>query len=112
MVSSARYAGLDGTLPASQSRKVVTDELRGRLGFTGVTITDALDTPGVEKLAGTAKTARSVAAAGTDLLLYSSCATAARAASALAAGLADGSLPRAEFEASVERVLALRASLS
>ena len=29
MVSSARYAALDGTLPASQSRKVVTDELPG-----------------------------------------------------------------------------------
>lgn len=111
MVSSARYAALDGTLPASQSRKVVTDELRRRLGFAGVTISDALDTPGVQKLAGTAKTARSVAAAGTDLLLYSSCPMAATAANALAAGLADGSLPRAEFEASVDRILTLRSGL-
>ncbi|MDX6615100.1 MAG: beta-N-acetylhexosaminidase [Solirubrobacterales bacterium] len=111
MVSSARYSALDPILPASQSRKVVTDELRGRLGFAGVTITDALDTPGVEKLAGTTKTATRVAAAGTDLLLYSSCSTAAEAAAALASALAAGTLPRAEFEASVERVLGLRAAI-
>jgi beta-N-acetylhexosaminidase len=111
MVSSARYPALDAALPASQSRKVVTDELRGRLGFAGVTITDALDTPGVQKLAGTAKVATRVASAGTDLLLYSSCSTAAQAAAALAAALGAGTLSRTEFEASVDRVLALRAAM-
>jgi beta-N-acetylhexosaminidase len=111
MVSSARYPALDRALPASQSPRVVTDELRGRLGFAGVAITDALDTPGVERLAGTAKTAQRVAAAGTDLLLYSDCGTAAKAGAALAAGLLSGALPRPPFEASVERVLALRGSL-
>jgi beta-N-acetylhexosaminidase len=111
MVSSARYPALDPALPASQSARVVTDELRGRLGFGGVAITDALDTPGVERLAGTAKTAQRVAAAGTDLLLYSDCGTAAKAAAALAAAISSGALPRASFEASVDRVLALRATI-
>ena len=76
-----------------------------------MTIEPTCSMPGVQKLAGTAKTARSVAAAGTDLLLYSSCPMAATAANALAAGLAYGSLPRAEFEASVDRILTLRSGL-
>jgi beta-N-acetylhexosaminidase len=111
MISSARYPALDRRLPASQSPRIATDELRGRLGFTGVTITDALEVPSVTKLAGTAKTALRVARAGTDLLLYSDCGMAARAARALSSALSSGALPRAAFETSVERVLALRGSV-
>lgn len=112
MISSARYPALDPRLPASQSPRVATDELRGRLGFQGVTITDALEVPGVTKLGGTAKTAIRVARAGTDLQLYSDCGTAERAARALSAALTSGALPRAPFETSVERVIQLRGSLA
>lgn len=113
MVSSAIYPALDPTALASQSRRVVTDELRGRLGFSGVTITDSLEARAVTATAGVEQTAIRVAAAGTDLLLYTSpsCAGGERARGALAGALASGALPRAPFEESVARVLALRASL-
>ncbi len=113
MVSSARYPRLGtGGLPASQSRRLIETELRGRLGFAGVTISDSLEAPGARVGAGPAKVALRAAEAGIDLLLYVHCDAAAKAAGVLANALAGGRLDRAAFEASVERVLALRATLA
>jgi beta-N-acetylhexosaminidase len=112
MVSSARYPALGaGKVPASQSRAVVESELRGRLGYTGVTISDSLEAPGARAGAGAAKVATRAARAATDLLLYVHCDAGMRAARALRRALASGRLSRPAFEASVERVVALRASL-
>ena len=112
MVSSARYPRLGaGKAPASQSRAIVGDELRGRLGFEGVTISDSLEAPGATAGAGPAEVALRAAAAGIDLLLYVHCDAAAKAAGVLANALEAGTLDRAEFEASVSRILALRAEL-
>ena len=112
MVSSARYPALGAArVPASQSAAVVTGELRERLGFQGVTISDSLEAPGATAGAGPAKVALRAAAAGTDLLLYVHCDAGAKAAGVLANALEAGTLDRAAFEASVDRILALRASL-
>ena len=43
MVSWAVYPALDARAPAGLSAKVIGGDLRQRLGFTGVTITDALE---------------------------------------------------------------------
>jgi beta-N-acetylhexosaminidase len=110
MLSTAIYPALSGK-PAALSRAIATGELRDRLAFRGVSISDALGTVSARAVGGPAKTAAAAAAAGTDLILYTSLGDAAKAQHALARGLADGSLDRAEFEASVNRVLALRASL-
>ncbi len=112
MVSSARYPALGaGRLPASQSKALITRELRDRLGFEGVTISDSLETPGARAGSSGAKVATRAAAAGTDLLLYTHCDAALRGTRALRRGLASGRLDRPSFEASVDRVLALRAGL-
>ena len=112
MVSSARYPSLrDPVLPASQSSAIVQDELRGRLGYDGVTITDSLETPSATQGASDAQVAIRAATAGMDLLLYVHCDAGVRAARALREGLDAGTLDRAAFEASVDRVLALRAGL-
>jgi beta-N-acetylhexosaminidase len=110
MVSSARYPALGVRAPASQTRAASTDELRGRLGFTGVSITDALEGRGAQ-VAPPRKVALRVAQAGVDILLYGSCNTAVRAREALGRALRAGTLPRGPFEQSVSRVLALRATL-
>ena len=109
MLSTAIYPALSHK-PAAFSRAIATGELRDRLGFQGVSITDALGTVSARVIGGPAKTARAAAAAGADLVLYTDLASAGRAQRALAAGLADGSLDRNEFARSVERVLALRGS--
>lgn len=112
MVSSARYPALGAAKrPASQSKAVMAGELRGRLGFAGVTITDSLETPAVRRSGSPARVAVRTAGAGADLLLYVHCDAAMRAARALRRALADGRLKRAPFEAAVDRVLALRADL-
>jgi beta-N-acetylhexosaminidase len=107
MLSTAIYPALSGK-PAALSRAIATGELRDRLGFQGVSISDALGTVSARAVGGPARTATAAAAAGTDLVLYTSLGAAAKAQRALASGLAGGSLDRAEFEASVSRVLALR----
>ena len=112
MVGSARYPALGtGKLPASQSKSVMNRELRGTLGFTGVTITDSLETPSIRRSGSAAKVTVRTAGAGADLLLYVHCDAGMRAAGALRRGLADGKLKRGPFEASVDRVLGLRAPL-
>ena len=112
MVGSARYPALGtGRRPASQSKSVMNRELRRSLGFAGVTITDSLETPSIRRSGSAAQVAVRTAGAGADLLLYVHCDAGMRAARALRRGLADGKLKRGSFEASVDRVLALRASL-
>jgi beta-N-acetylhexosaminidase len=109
MLSTAIYPALSGK-PAALSRAIATGELRDRLGFQGVSITDALGSVSARAVGGPGRTARAAAAAGTDLVLFTSLDDASRAQRALARGLADGSLDRAEFETSVNRVLALRSA--
>jgi beta-N-acetylhexosaminidase len=109
MLSTAIYPALSGK-PAALSRAVATGELRDRLGFQGVSISDSLGSVSARAVGGPAKTALAAARAGTDLVLFTDLGDAARAQHALARGLGDGSLDRAEFQASVDRVLALRSA--
>jgi beta-N-acetylhexosaminidase len=110
MLSTAIYPAFSED-PAAFTRSIATGELRDRLGFEGVSITDALETPAVEHFGGPGKVAVAGVRAGADLLLFTHLAPAQSAWRALLAKLRSGALKRAEFEAGVERVLALRAGL-
>jgi beta-N-acetylhexosaminidase len=110
MLSTAIYPALS-SLPAAFSPPIATGELRDRLGFEGVSITDALETVAVQAYGGAAKAGLAAVRAGTDLLLYPDLSGAQAAGRALVAKLGAGKLNREEFEASVQRVLDLRASL-
>jgi beta-N-acetylhexosaminidase len=110
MLSTAIYPALSRK-PAALSRAIATGELRDRLGFTGVSITDALGSVSARAVGGPAKTARAAAVAGTDLVLYTDLGSASKAQRALTRGLGDGSLDRGDFEASVNRIMGLRAGL-
>jgi beta-N-acetylhexosaminidase len=111
MLSTAIYPAFSDR-PAAFTRAIVTDELRGRLGFEGVTVTDALETPAVEDFGGTGRAAVAGARAGADLLLYTRLGPGERAWEALVAGLRSGGLDREEFEQAAQRVLDLRKVLS
>lgn len=111
MLSTAIYPAFSGD-PAAFTRSIVTGELRNRLGFEGVSITDALETPAVEDFGGTAKVAVAGARAGADLLLFARLGPAERASRTLVEKLRAGKLNRAEFEESVQRVLDLRSELA
>jgi len=107
MLSTAIYPAFSKR-PAAFSGAIATGELRRRLGFEGVSITDALDTVAVHAFGGTSKVARAAATAGADLLLYTDPAEAARAQKALVRGLRTANLTRSSFEESAGRVLKLR----
>jgi beta-N-acetylhexosaminidase len=89
-------------------RSIATGELRTRLGFEGVSITDALNTVAVGDFGGPAKAGLAAARAGVDLLLFADPHTGARAHSALLGRLRSDSLSRSAFEESAGRVLRLR----
>jgi beta-N-acetylhexosaminidase len=111
MLNTAIYPALSD-LPAAFSRPIATGELRNRVGFKGVSITDALETTAVEAFGGPAKVGVAGARAGADLLLFTRLAPAERAWRALLAALRTGQLDRGEFEGAVQRVLELRAGLA
>jgi beta-N-acetylhexosaminidase len=111
MLSTAIYPALSPD-PAAFARPVATGELRTRLGFAGVSISDALDTVAVRAFGGPAKAGVAGARAGTDLLLFTDLAAAETAGRALVAKLRAGALDREEFEASAQRVLDLRGELA
>jgi beta-N-acetylhexosaminidase len=113
MVSWATYPALDAKRPAGLSPAVVTGELRGYLGYQGVTITDALEAGALRGFGDTPRRAVQAARAGMDLLLCASGdpAQGQEAVNALVDGLSSGQLDRGEFTASVRRITALRESL-
>ncbi len=110
LLSSAIYPALSPR-PAAFTRAIATGELRRRLGFEGVSITDALESAAVRSFGGPATAARAATAAGTDLLLFTDYSAAAAAGRALLSHLRRAPGVRAHFETSVGRVLRLRHTL-
>ncbi len=113
MLSWAVYKSLDASNPAGFSSTIIQGELRNRLGFTGVTITDALEAGAIPSSMTTAQRAVKAAGAGMDLLLCSGrdVGQGNDAVIALANAYTSGSLPKAAFDAAVSRVQAMRNSL-
>ena len=113
MVSWARYPALDTRYPAGLSGTVVQGELRRRLGFKGVTITDALEAGALKAFGGTSERAFLAARAGMDLILCAgrSPAQGASAVQDLSRALSTRHLPRTAFLNSVNRILTLRHAL-
>jgi beta-N-acetylhexosaminidase len=113
MVSWAVYPALDANRPAGLSSTIVQGELRQRLGYTGVTITDALEAGALQSFGGPGQRAVDAASAGMDLLLCSSGSVTQgqEATQGLASALQAGQLTNSSFQAAVARVNALRQKL-
>ena len=108
MLSTAGFPAFDpsGTVTAL-SRPMIQGLLRRQLGFRGVTITDALESPtGYDKLTAGVMAAR----AGADILLYTGAATGEL--SRLESALRQGELTQADAAASYQRIVALKNRLA
>jgi beta-N-acetylhexosaminidase len=114
MLSNATYPALDPNRPAGLSRVVIQKELRGHLGFRGVTITDALEAGGLEDFGSVPRRGVLAADAGADLLLFAAqdISSGVEGSRGLNEALRDGRLDRSEYETSAKRVLALRGRLA
>jgi beta-N-acetylhexosaminidase len=123
MVANASVPGLT-SLPASLSPKVITQVLRGQLGFHGLVMTDSLSAGAISQ-AGYSVPAASVAAvaAGADVILFGSTLTPAATAAlapdqvlaevdairnALVTAVGNGTLTLTRLDAAAADVLAWR----
>ena len=106
MVSSAAYPKLDpsGT-PAVFSHAIVSNLLRGTLGFRGVVVTDALDAPAPAR---TPSAPVRALAAGVDLLLYTSGSTAHHGYEELVAASQRSAKTRAQVARAIAHIRALK----
>lgn len=113
MINNARYPALDRRRPGTLSRRIIEGELRRRLGYDGVTITDALEAGALRAFGGIPNRSRLSARAGADLLLYSAqdVSEGITGHRALTRALRRGKFNRARFERSAARVLELRREL-
>ncbi len=96
---------LDPGVPATFSRKIMTDLLRTRMKFTGVAVTDAMNMPPARKWPPGEAAVRALNA-GNDMLLMPPDLAAAR--DGILAGLKDGSLKRERLVEAVTRILTLK----
>jgi beta-N-acetylhexosaminidase len=113
LVSWAVYPALDRGRPAGLSSTIVQGELRNRLGFKGVTITDALEAGALENYGDTANRALLAAQAGMDVIMCASqdVSQGEQAVASLASAYEDKKLNQAQFQDAVNRILALRKTL-
>lgn len=114
MTSWAVYPALDPRLPAGFSPRIVQGELRHRLGFRGVTITDALEAGSLASFGTSAQRGVLAARAGMDALLCSArdVSQGQSTVAELAKALQDHRLNPGQSKQALSRVLALRNCLA
>lgn len=102
-------------LPATLSKKILTDLLREKMGFDGVIMTDAMNMDAIALHFGVGEAMVRAFEAGVDLALMpvsimcpGDIATFESAICEVEAAVASGRLTREEIEASVRRILALK----
>ena len=111
MVSWAKYPNLGSSRPAGLSIVIVQGQLRRRLGFTGVTITDAIGAGALTSIGSIQNRSLLAAQAGMQLILSASLNQASQALAGLQTGLSTGSLSLSGFQATVTQILTLRSTL-
>ena len=111
MVSTARYPKLDASNQAAFSHAIVSDLLRGSIGWQGVVVTDDLGAAASVSGIPYADRATRFVAAGGDIVLTATVPSVATMAQGLLARYAAEPAFAAKVEASVRRVLTLKQQL-
>jgi beta-N-acetylhexosaminidase len=108
MLSHVVLEAVDPARPATLSKALASDELRGRLGFRGVAVTDDLY---MKALTGESSPERSAVAAlkaGADLLMLTAMGGAERVRDAVVKAVRSGELPAARLDEAARRVIELK----
>ncbi|MCW3814124.1 glycoside hydrolase family 3 [Micromonospora sp. DR5-3] len=100
---------VDPGTPATFSRKLLTDVLRGQFGFQGVLVTDGMNMPPAKRWSPGEAAVRALNA-GNDLILMTP--NVGQAYDGLLAALRDGTLPRARLVEAATRVLTMKFKLA
>jgi beta-N-acetylhexosaminidase len=113
MIANASVPGLTDE-PAGLSQVVIEQELRGRLGFDGLVVTDSLSAEAISAAGyGVPKAAVAALRAGADLVVYGGGGSAdpaltTRTITAITAAIEAGRLDRARVEEAAARVLSVK----
>ncbi|OYO31169.1 beta-N-acetylhexosaminidase [Janthinobacterium sp. PC23-8] len=100
---------LDTSVPATLSKGVLTDLLRGQMGYEGVVITDCLEMAAIADGIGVSGGAVAALQAGADIVLISHSQARQQAAiEAVLAAVDSGALAMARIDEAVARVAALK----
>ncbi len=111
MTAHVVVPALDSGAPATLSRAILTDLLRGELGFTGVCFTDCLEMDAIASGVGSVRGGVLALAAGADALLVSHDLALARdLRDALVVAVERGEVPVERLEEAARRVAELRAA--
>lgn len=108
MIAHMNIPSLDNTpnLPSSLSRHIVTDILKQRLGFEGLTFTDAMDMQGVVKHFRNGEADVRAIIAGNDVLELSQ--NSARAINLVLQAIKQQRLSQADIDTRVKKILAAK----
>ena len=111
MISHLSNSELSGSdLPASLNKTIITDILRGELGYDGIVITDSLRMGAVSERFGSAEAAVMAVDAGVDILLMSADFYSAR--QGIIDAVNDGRISEERIDESLFRILCARAALA
>jgi len=108
MASHAILPALDADRPATLSSRLLEGELKGRLGFRGVVLTDDLYMKAISRDEAPERSAVEALAAGADLLMLSAGGAAPRVRDAIVRAVEAGALPRSRLDDAVARILELK----
>jgi beta-N-acetylhexosaminidase len=109
MMSTAKYPGLGSKDPAAWSQPIIQDDLRGRLSFTGVVITDDLEGAAAADVLAPEKAAVRSLAAGADMVMFATrVGTSQGAYKSLLKAAEAGTISRSQLEDSYGRVTDLK----
>jgi beta-N-acetylhexosaminidase len=109
VVSNGLYVTDDFVTPATLSKKITTDLLRGELGFRGISITDDLADPPVTALTSIPEAAVQAVNAGADMLYISGSPDDQRAAyAAILRATRSGKISSARIDEAVGRILSVK----
>ncbi|GGM15474.1 glycoside hydrolase family 3 protein [Dactylosporangium sucinum] len=113
MSAHLRVPAIDADLPATLSRRVMTDLLRGELGFDGLIVTDGIEMRAISDRFGLARATVLALAAGADAICvggdHADEATATMLRDAIVAAVRSGDLPEERLADAAARVARLAA---
>lgn len=100
-------------VPATMSRRILTDLLRKQMGFQGLILSDCMMMGAIAQFYGTVAGSMAAVHAGIDLVFVShDAALASQVSENIAHALRQGTLDEKEFAASTERILSSKAKLN
>ncbi|MDN6428410.1 MAG: hypothetical protein L0J79_01040 [Propionibacterium sp.] len=109
MIAHILFPAVDPDLPATFSPTILRTELRDKLGFEGILVTDAMDMGGAVHPDGPAQACVAALAAGADQILMPG--NLPEAYEAVLTALREGRLDRDELRASARRILQVKLHL-